>query len=129
LPKGHEADADVDTVVQPDVAVICDPNKLDEAGCRGAPDWIVEVLSPSTVVKDQSRKRALYEHHGVGEFWLVHPIDRVLTIYRLTNGAYGKPAVQSLTGETAVATLPGLSIRWREVESAPTPAPHPRDPD
>jgi Uma2 family endonuclease len=129
LPKADEADAEVDTVVQPDVAVICDPAKLDDAGCRGAPDWIVEVLSPSTAVKDQTKKRMLYERHGVGEFWLLHPVDRVLTIYHLSDGAYGKPEVQALTGETAVATLPGLMIRWPKVEPAPTHARHPSDVD
>ncbi len=129
LPRADEADAEIDTVVQPDVAVICDPRKLDDAGCRGAPDWIVEVLSPSTAIKDQTKKRMLYERQGVGEFWLLHPVDRVLTIYRLSDGAYGKPEVQGLTGETAVATLPGLMIRWPEVEPTPARVRHPSDAD
>ncbi len=114
LPSADEVDARVDTVVQPDVAVICDPAKLDDAGCRGAPDWIVEVLSPGTAVKDQTKKRALYERHGVREYWLLHPTDRVLTIYRLLDGAYRKPEVQALSGETPVGVLAGLVIRWPE---------------
>jgi Uma2 family endonuclease len=116
LPKAEETDERVDTVVQPDVAVICDPGKLDDAGCRGAPDWIVEVLSPRTAAKDQIRKRDLYERHGVQEYWLLHPTDRVLTVYRLVDRAYGKPAVQELRGETRVAVLEGLVIRWPEPE-------------
>ncbi|WP_365305251.1 Uma2 family endonuclease [uncultured Thiodictyon sp.] len=67
LPKADEADERVDTVVQPDIAVICDPGKLDDAGCRGAPDWIVEVLSPCTAAKDQREKRDAYERVGVRE--------------------------------------------------------------
>jgi Uma2 family endonuclease len=119
LPKNDEADQRIDTVVQPDLAVICDPAKLDDKGCRGAPDWIIEILSPDTAAHDQIRKRALYEHHGVREYWLVHPVDRILTIYRLTeNESYGKPDVVELEGTTAVASLPGLEIQWPEAESS-----------
>lgn len=114
LPKANEADDRIDTVVQPDISVICDPAKLDEAGCRGAPDWIIEILSPRTAAKDQKEKRDAYERAGVREYWLVHPTDLVLTIYRLADGAYGRPEVQSLAGETPVAVIPGLSIVWPE---------------
>lgn len=118
LPKGDEADARIDTVVQPDVAVICDPSKLDDKGCRGAPDWIVEILSPSSAVHDQIRKRALYERHGVREYWLLHPVDRVLTIYRLgEDGCFGKPEMRELVNVTAVAALNGLEIRWPDLPS------------
>lgn len=116
LPRGDEADDEVDSVVQPDIAVISDPAKLDEAGCRGAPDWIIEVLSKRTAVKDQTLKRDLYEGQGVREYWLAHPVDRVLTIYRLIDGTYGKPQVQGLFGETAVAAVEGLSIQWGDEE-------------
>jgi Uma2 family endonuclease len=114
LPRADEADDEVDDVVQPDISVICDATKLDNAGCRGAPDWIIEVLSPRTAVKDQTVKRDLYERNGVREYWLVHPTDRVLTIYRLVDGAYGKPHVQGLTGETPVGVVDGLAIRWAD---------------
>ncbi|MCG6940862.1 MAG: Uma2 family endonuclease [Thiohalocapsa sp.] len=114
LPRADEADDRVESVVQPDVAVICDSSKLDDAGCRGAPDWIIEVLSRRTAVKDHTVKRDLYERHGVQEYWLVHPTDRVLTIYRLVDGAYGKPDVQALTGETPVRVIDGLGIQWGE---------------
>ena len=59
LPNHNEADNDVDTTVQPDLAVICDKNKLDDKGCRGAPDWIIEVLSPSTALNDLDNNRWL----------------------------------------------------------------------
>jgi Uma2 family endonuclease len=112
LPRTDESDDRVDTVVQPDIATICDPAKLDDAGCRGAPDWIVEVLSPRTAAKDQRQKRDAYERAGVREYWLVHPTDRTLMIYRLADGAYGRPEVQPLAGETAVAAIDGLRIVW-----------------
>jgi len=115
LPKQQEADERIDTVVQPDVLVVCDSSKLDKRGVRGAPDWIVEVLSPSTAGHDQIKKRQLYEQHGVREYWLVHAIDRVLTIYRLENNEYGKPDIVPLEGETPVSILPEIVIRWDEL--------------
>ncbi len=115
LPKHNEADEQIDSVVQPDLFVVCNSNKLDKRGVRGAPDWIVEVLFPSTASRDQITKRNLYEHHGVGEYWLVHPVDRVLTIYRLENGEYGKPVLSSLEGQTTVGILPEIVISWDEL--------------
>jgi Uma2 family endonuclease len=115
LPRAAETDDKVDTVVQPDISVICDKTKLDERGCRGAPDWIIEVLSPGSAGHDQVVKRALYERVGVREYWLVHPIDKVVTIYLLIAGAYGKPAAQELLGTTAATVLPQVSIDWARV--------------
>ena len=115
LPRAGEADDKIDTVVQPDISVICDKAKLDERGCRGAPDWIVEVLSPGSAGHDQVVKRELYERVGVREYWLVHPVDKVVTIYLLVTGAYGKPAVQELVGDTTAAVLPQVTITWARV--------------
>lgn len=95
--------------------MVCDPNKLDRRGVRGAPDWVVEVLSPSTAGHDQIRKLKLYERHGVREYWLIHPVDRVLTVYRLIDGEYGKPELYELQGETAVSVLPEIVIQWDDL--------------
>ena len=107
-----EGDADIDTVVQPDISVICDRSKLDDRGCCGAPDWIIEVLSPGTAGHDQIVKRSLYERVGVREFWLVHPLDRIVTMYVLENGSYGKPAMQELMGTSTSAILPAVTVDW-----------------
>lgn len=115
LPKAGEADELIDTVVQPDVLAVCDAAKLSERGVRGAPDWVLEVLSPATAAHDQVRKRHLYEQAGVREYWMVHPTDRVLTVYRLENGAYGKPDIQALEGSTAVSALRDVVIAWDEL--------------
>ena len=115
LPKGDELDDDVDTVVQPDLVVICDRAKLDDKGCRGAPDWVVEVLSPSTAGHDQILKWALYQRVGVREYWLVHPVDRIVTIYTLNAGSYGVPDVRELVGTLAVDVLPEIVIDWERV--------------
>ena len=115
LPKKDEIDDDVDTVVQPDLVVICDRAKLDEKGCRGAPDWVVEVLSPSTAGHDQILKRALYQRVGVREYWLVHPVDRIVIIYAFVGGSYGVPDVRELVGTLAVGVLPEIVIDWERV--------------
>lgn len=115
LPKPGQADDQVDTVVQPDVLVVCDPAKIDPRGVKGAPDWLVEVLSPSTASHDQIRKRQVYEHAGVLEYWLVHPVDRVLTIYRLDQGRYGVPDIRELTGETPIGVLNGITVVWADI--------------
>lgn len=112
LPKADEADEAVDTVVQPDVLVVCDPGKLRERNVRGAPDLVVEVLSASTSALDQVEKRRHYERSGVREYWLVHPLDRVLTLYRLEDGRFGMPQTQPLEGVSPVGILPGVAIEW-----------------
>lgn len=115
LPKGDEAEEQIDTVLQPDVLVVCDEAKLDRRGVRGAPDWVVEVLSPATAGHDQVHKQRVYERHGVAELWLVHPNDRLVTIYRLVDGEYGKPKVQELIGETRVGVVPEVTILWDDL--------------
>ncbi len=112
LPKADEADDMIETVVQPDLSVVCDSGKLDERGCRGAPDWIVEVLSPATAGHDHILKRAVYEQAGVREYWLVHPVDRLLTVYRLENKRYKMPEVRELQGRQSIGVLPGVEVDW-----------------
>ena len=112
LPRKDEADAAIDTVVQPDILVVCDPRKIDRRGVRGAPDWVLEVLSPSTAAHDQIAKRRTYERAGVREYWLVHPGDRTLTVYVLDNGQYGRPEIYELKDATPIGVLPGVSIAW-----------------
>ena len=122
LPRADEADAAIDTVVQPDVLVVCDPAKIDRRGVRGAPDWLLEVLSPSTAAHDQIAKRRTYERAGVREYWLVHPSDRTLTVYVLENGQYGRPDIYELKDETPIGVLPGVAIAWDAlIERLPKP--------
>ncbi|MFM9972042.1 MAG: Uma2 family endonuclease, partial [Burkholderiales bacterium] len=98
-----------------DLLITCDASKLDERGMRGAPDWVVEVLSQATSGHDQTVKLFAYERAGVREVWLVHPGDRVVTIYRLIGTAYGRPAVVEMTGQLKVGSVPGVSIDWATV--------------
>ncbi|MBI4754279.1 MAG: Uma2 family endonuclease [Betaproteobacteria bacterium] len=115
FPEPGQSDADTDTVLQPDLLVVCDPGKIEPRGIQGAPDWIVEVLSPSTASHDHIAKRRVYERAGVGEYWLVHPNDRLLTIYRRQDGRFGEAEILDLAGETTVAVLPGVTIRWAPI--------------
>jgi Uma2 family endonuclease len=112
LPKGEKADSEIDTVIQPDVLVVCDPRRVDRRGLRWAPDLIVEVLSPATASYDHQRKRQVYERAGVRVYWLVHPADRMVTFHRLQDGQFGRPDVHELAGETPIAVLPGVTIAW-----------------
>ncbi len=115
LPKADESDDRIDTVVQPDILVVCDAKKIDERGVRGAPDWVVEVLSPFTAGLDHVKKRRLYEQAGVREYWLIQPMDRILTVYTLVDGQYGRPHTQELEGETPVGVLEGVVIQWDDL--------------
>lgn len=112
LPRAGEVDEKVDTVVQPDVLIVSDLDKLDHRGMRGAPHWLAEVLSPTTSSHDQAIKLPVYERAGVLEVWFVHPTDRVLTIYRLAEGRYGRPTVLDMKGRTPIGTVPAVVIDW-----------------
>ena len=115
LPRSTEADDQVDTVVQPDIFIVCDLQKVDARGVRGAPDWLVEVLSPSTTRHDRIVKLPVYERAGVREVWLIDPIDRTVTIHRLQAGSYGHPTTLRLKGQTQLAAVPDVTIDWDEV--------------
>ncbi|GAB4179868.1 MAG: Uma2 family endonuclease [Rhodocyclaceae bacterium] len=119
LPRADEADEAIDTVVQPDLTIVCDPAKIDERGCHGAPDWVIEVLSPASAAHDQTVKLAAYERAGVRECWLVHPADRTATVYSIAQGRYGRPAISELTGVLASRVLPEVAIDWERALREP----------
>ncbi len=73
------------TIVEPDISIICDPNKLTDRGCTGAPDWIIEIISPSTSSHDYIRKLNLYADSGVKEYWIVDPERKRIFVYFLEN--------------------------------------------
>ena len=108
FPKhGETGNDNIDTVVQPDICVVCDESKLDELGCCGAPDMIVEVLSPSTTKKDVTEKFALYEENGVKEYWIVHPKEKAINVFLLQDdGKYNAGVVYELEGTTNPLKVP-----------------------
>ncbi len=76
------------TVVQPDICIICDESKLDDQGCNGAPDLIIEILSPKNSKHDVDTKFKLYQESGVKEYWIVEPEERIVLVYSLQNEIY-----------------------------------------
>ena len=96
-----------DTVFIPDISVICDPQKMTERACEGAPDLIVEILSPSTSNYDRFTKFHEYRNAGVLEYWIVDPSDKTITAHRLKDGEY----VTTIYTDTGTAkTLFGCEI-------------------
>jgi Uma2 family endonuclease len=111
LPRGDEKDELIDTVVQPDIVVVCDPTKIDEKGCKGAPDLVVEIVSPSTVQKDLKEKMALYERAGVKEYWIIHPSDKTVMLFKLgPYRQYGRPEILTKDDPLQVELFEELAV-------------------
>jgi Uma2 family endonuclease len=106
-----EAEDEVDTIVQPDVIVVCDRDKLIDKGVRGGPEFVVEILSPSTAMKDLSKKKALYAKHGVREYWIINPEDLSVLAYRLEGGSFGRVREYRAGEEVDSAVLQGFA--WK----------------
>ena len=119
LPENKDdSDNKTDTVVQPDILIVCDKNKLDDAGCKGAPDWIIEILSPSTAFKDLNNKYQLYEARGVKEYWVIDPANNYITVYLLDiSGKYFRSGVYSAESEVQSTTFSELIIDLKPVFS------------
>jgi Uma2 family endonuclease len=88
LPVKSKRNEEIFTVVQPDICVICNTDKLDEAGCLGAPDLIIEILSRGNNQKELQYKYEVYEESGVTEYWVIHPDEQTLLVYTLREGKY-----------------------------------------
>jgi Uma2 family endonuclease len=113
--KSAKANKDIFTVVQPDICVICDEAKLDDKGCLGAPDWIIEILSPGTAKKDLKTKFALYEENEVTEYWVIHPYEQYIQAYTLEGEKYGEMRLFSEEDEAELPLFSGLKIPLTEI--------------
>lgn len=105
-----QSDESITTVVQPDIVVICDHSKLDEKGCRGAPDLVIEITSPESIVRDEKIKLSLYEKHTVKEYWIVNPTDKTISVYTINNKHYNKPLVYKNKDIVKSDFLKGIKI-------------------
>ena len=104
------------TVVQPDITVVCDSKKLRDGGCFGAPDLIVEVISPFTVRRDLHEKLNIYETFGVREYWIVHPKDKTMLIMTPDKDGYYRPSRLMTTGDVIDSRIfPGLKLDLDEL--------------
>ncbi|MDR2701455.1 MAG: Uma2 family endonuclease [Spirochaetaceae bacterium] len=110
----YEEDESDDTVVQPDITVICDEKKRGYEGCRGAPDLVIEILSPSNTAIEMERKLKLYQEAGVREYWIVDPENNGVTVYRFQEGAI--PTYLYKSADTVpVGIFPDLNIALEQV--------------
>lgn len=114
--KSIRADEDIYTVVQPDLCIVCDLEKLDERGCLGAPDLIVEILSPGNAKREMKIKRELYAESGVREYWVVDPARETLTRYNLdTESGYDRPLIFVSDEMVSSAVFPDLVLDLEEL--------------
>jgi Uma2 family endonuclease len=122
LPLRNEKEEEIENIVQPDISVICDPDKLDEKGCLGAPDLIIEIISPSTYRKDRMEKFFLYEQVGVKEYWLVSPDDKIVEVFILgADGKYGRPDIYGGKDTIQLKALKDKKIDLSSVFSSGSP--------
>lgn len=117
LPENtNTSDNYIETVVQPDIVVVCDRSKLDDKGCKGAPDLVIEILSPSTLKMDMQNKFFLYQRMGVKEYWLVHPFDKTVMVFRRNElGEYGRADMYASDDKVSVPLLGELIIDLKDV--------------
>ena len=112
-PFAVNLDADDKDWVEPDISVICDPNKLTDRGCSGAPDLIFEIVSPASRKMDYSLKNMIYSQAGVREYWIVDPAKEKVVVYCYENDS--APCLYSFDADVPVGIYPGLTIRIRDL--------------
>ena len=108
--KKEDAPEDETGLLEPDITVICDRDKLDQYGCKGAPDFIVEILSPSTRRRDRLEKYNLYRRAGVREYWIVDPERKLVQAVTLEDGQYLLPQVYTAADKAPVTVLDGCVL-------------------
>ncbi|MDO4230236.1 MAG: Uma2 family endonuclease [Capnocytophaga sp.] len=114
IPRESKEDKEIFTVVQPDLCVICDESKLDDRGCIGAPDLVIEILSPGNSKREMKDKFKLYEEAGVLEYWIVDPNQESVLINVLENGKY-KTLNPIVDDEITSPIFPNLKIHTNDV--------------
>jgi Uma2 family endonuclease len=117
--SADQREDDVACVVQPDLTGICDASRLTPRGCFGAPDWVVEIISPWTMKKDLHEKFVLYERNGIREYWLIDPASRTLQVYRMgPAGRYGEAEILEENAEIACPLGDGIVVHLAELFAA-----------
>jgi len=108
--QNDDSPENVDTLVEPDITVVCDPSKLDNIGCKGAPDLVVEILSPSTARHDRVTKFNLYQQAGIREYWIVDPDGKSVQVFVLENGHYAAKDFGTVEDKLKVTVLEDCTI-------------------
>ncbi|MFK8054880.1 MAG: Uma2 family endonuclease [Saprospiraceae bacterium] len=105
-----------ETVVQPDLCVVCDEAKLTDQGCSGAPDLVIEILSPGNSTREMREKYALYEEAGVREYWVIEPSNHLVLRYELRNGTYiGLAPKTAEDDDIRPVIFPDLSVTGKRI--------------
>jgi Uma2 family endonuclease len=115
LPRLSINDKEILTVVQPDICVICDPAKIDAKGCLGAPDVVVEILSPGNNKKELKNKYEAYEEAGVLEYWIIQPDEKTFFKYNLIDGKFQPSHLLTIGDEVSTPILPGFVLKLDEL--------------
>jgi Uma2 family endonuclease len=115
LPKSSNDDEAIDTVIQPDICVICDSNKIDERGGIGAPDIVIEILTKGNNRKEVKDKYQAYEQAGVLEYWIIFPYSKTFLRYYLHNGYYLSSRPLTIGDEVTTPILPGFVLNLDEL--------------
>ncbi len=115
FPKKSKADKDIYNVVQPDISVICDLTKLDDRGCLGAPDLVVEILSPGNNQIELRYKYGLYEEFGVKEYWIIHPTECTLLIYTLEGEKFKSSRLLTTGDLVRSRVIPGFVLDLKDI--------------
>ena len=115
FPGKSIEDKDILTVLQPDLFVVCDPDKIDKKGCLGALDIVIEILSPLNSEKELKFRYAVYEESYVKEYWVVFPDEKTLLIYILTNGKFIPSRLMVKSNIVTSEILPGLKLELSEI--------------
>lgn len=107
---------EIKRVVEPDISIVCDKFKIDEQGCNGAPDLIVEIISPSSIRMDKFTKFNKYEKAGVREYWIVEPEGKLVSVFVLQDDQrYGRPEIYTEDDQIVVFIFPDLIIDLKPV--------------
>ena len=118
LPQGgyEENEKDVKNIVEPDISIICDKSKIDDKGCYGAPDMIIEIISPSSIKRDRFIKFNLYEKAGVKEYWIVEPDQKLVSVFLLQKSErFSRPEMYTDEDSISVSIFPNLIIDFSAV--------------
>jgi len=124
LFEGSYEKENVEAALQPDLIIVCDRSKLDGNRCYGAPDFVAEVLSPSSIKRDLREKFDLYEKYGVREYWIISPLENYVTVYLLqSNGKFDVGTIYEVEQDSKavipVSIIPGLEISVHDLYEEP----------
>ncbi|MDZ4794364.1 MAG: Uma2 family endonuclease [Bacteroidota bacterium] len=116
--RNKKKDNEINTVVQPDLCIVCDESKIDSKGCIGSPDLIVEILSPGNSAKDVKLKFDVYEKAGVKEYWIVYPVEETVAVFVLSEKAnYSGATLYAGNDIIQCRAVPGLTVTLKEIFS------------